>query len=165
MRLGSDTLKQRRCQPGLSNTRLAGEQHCLTFAGFCFRPPPQQQVEFFFPADEVGQSARVESLEAAFHRSLSQGGPGSHRPCNALEVLCSEVLKLEQIAEQFSRAFGNHYAVRLCDTLQARRKVRRLAYDCLLLRSARPNQVADHHQSGRNADTRLQGRVGLQNTY
>ena len=34
--------------------------------------------------------------------------PGSHRPGNALEVLCPEVLKLEQIAQELSRTFGNH---------------------------------------------------------
>ena len=107
----------------------------------------------------------MQSLEAAFDRSRSQRRPGSHRPCDALEVLCSKVLKLEQIAHELSRAFGNHDAVRLRNALQARRKVRRLAYDGLLLRSARPDQVADDHQSRCDADTRLQGRVGLQSTY
>ena len=95
----------------------------------------------------------------------SQCRPGSHRPGDALEVLCPEVLKLEQIAEELSRALGNDDAVRLCNALQARRKVRRLAYDGLLLRSARSDQVADDHQSRCDADTGLQGRVGLQATY
>ena len=53
-------------------------------------------------------------------------------------------------------------AVRLCNALQACRKVWRLADDGLLLRSARADQVADDHQARRNADTGLQGRVGLQ---
>ena len=57
------------------------------------------------------------------------------------------------------------HAVRLRNALQACRKVRRLAYDCLLLRSARADQVADDHQTRRDADTRLQGRVGLQSAY
>ena len=144
---------------------LTGEQHHLAFAGLCLRPAPQQQFEFFFPPDKLGQAARVQSLEAAFHRSRSQRRPGSHRPCDALEVLCSKVLKLEQIAHELSRAFGNDDAVRLCNALQARRKVRRLANDGLLLRSARADQIADDHQPRRDADTRLQGRVGLQSTY
>ena len=107
----------------------------------------------------------MESIEAAFNRSLSQGHPGSHRPSNALEVLCSEVLKLEQIAQELSGALGNDDAVRLCNALQACCKVRRLADDGLLLRSARSDQVADDHQSRGNTDARLQGRVGLQVTY
>ena len=130
--------------------------------GLCLRPAPQQQFEFFFASDEVGQTASVQRLEAAFRRTRPQRRPGSHRPRDALEVLCSKVLKLEQIAQELSRAFGNDNAVRLCNALQARRKVRRLANDGLLLRSARADQVADDHQSRCNADTGLQGGVGLQ---
>ena len=59
----------------------------------------------------------------------------------------------------------NHDAVRLRNALQARRKVRRLANDGLLLRSARPDQVADDHKTRCDADAGLQGRVGLQIAY
>ena len=76
-----------------------------------------------------------------------------------------KVLKLEQIADELSRTLRNDDAVRLCNALQARRKVRRLAYDCLLLRSARADQIADNHQSRRDADTGLEGCVGLQAAY
>ena len=34
-------------------------KHYLAFAGLCLRPAPQQQFEFFFPPDKVGQAARV----------------------------------------------------------------------------------------------------------
>jgi hypothetical protein len=37
--------------------------------------------------------------------------------------------------------------------LQARSKIWRLAYDGLLLGSARADQIADNHQTCRNADT------------
>ena len=107
----------------------------------------------------------MESVEAAFHRTRPQRRPGSHRPRDALEVLCSKVLKLEQVAHELSSALGNDHAVRLCNALQARCKVRRLADDGLLLRSARADQIADDHQSRRDADARLQGRVGLQIAY
>ena len=162
VRLGSEAFQQRSRQSRLADASLAGEQHHLAFAGLCLRPAPQQQFEFFFAPDEVGQAARVQGLEAAFHRTGPQRRPSSHRPCDALEVLCSEVLKLEQIAHELARALGNDDAVRLRNALQARRKVRRLADDGLLLRSARSDQVADDDQPGGNADTGLQGRVGLQ---
>ena len=100
--------------------------------------------------------ARVQCLEAAFRRTRPQRRPGPHRPGDALEVLCPEVLKLEQIAEKSSRAFGDDHHVRLGDPLQARREVRRLADDAALLRLARSDQVADHDQPGGNADARLQ---------
>ena len=65
VRFGSEAFQQRRRQSRLADTGLAGEQHHLTFAGLRLRPAPQQQFEFFFPPDEVGQAARVQSLEAA----------------------------------------------------------------------------------------------------
>jgi hypothetical protein len=77
----------------------------------------------------------------------------------------SKVLKLEQVADELAGAFGNDDRVRLRNALQPRRKVWRLAYDCLLLRSAGADQVADDHQPGCDADTGLQRRVGLQSTY
>ena len=155
MRLGSEAFQQRSRQSRLADARFAREQHHLAFAGLRLRPAPQQQFEFFFPPDKLGQAARVESLEAAFDRSRSQCRPSSHRPCDALEVLRSKVLKLEQIAHELPSALRNDDAVRLRNALQARRKVRRLANDGLLLRSARADQVADDHQARCDADTRL----------
>ena len=106
VRLAGEALQKRSREPRFADTCLAREEHHLTFAGLCLRPASQQQFEFFLPPDERGQSARVQRLEAAFHRARPQRSPGSHRPSDALEVLCSEVLKLEQIAEQFSCALG-----------------------------------------------------------
>src|SRR6202042_2232174 len=74
-------------------------------------------------------------------------------------------LKLEQVAHKLPSALRNNHTVRLRNALQACRKVGRLANDCLLLRSTRPNQIADYHQSRCDTDTGLQGRVGLQSTY
>ena len=156
VRLGGEAFQQRGREPRFADAGLAGEQHHLAFAGLCPRPAPQQQFEFFFPPDERGQAARVQRLEAAFHRTRPQRRPGPHRPGDALEVLRPEVLKLEQIAEKPSRALGDDDPVRLGDALQARRKVRRLADDAALLRLARSDQVADDDQPGRNADTGLQ---------
>jgi hypothetical protein len=41
--------------------------------------------------------------------------------------------------------------------LQARRQVRRVADNRLLLGGTRADQIADHDKPGRNADTHLQG--------
>jgi hypothetical protein len=46
----------------------------------------------------------VHRLEAAFCRTNLHRRPGTHRLRNALEFLRPNALKLEQIAEQFSRA-------------------------------------------------------------
>ena len=64
--LASEAFQQRRRKPRFADAGLAGEQHHLAFAVLCLRPAPQQQFEFFFPTNKLGQSARVQSLEAAF---------------------------------------------------------------------------------------------------
>jgi hypothetical protein len=68
-------------------------------------------------------------------------------------------------ADELPSAFRDNHTVRPGNTLQTRRKVRRLTYYGLLLRRARADQIADHHQPGRDADSCLKGRVGLQSTY
>ena len=85
----------------------------------------------------------MQRLEAAFRRTRPQRRPGPHRPGDALEVLGPEVLKLEQIAEEFSRALSDDDRVRLGNPLQARREVRCLADNAALLRLTRADQVAD----------------------
>ena len=157
VRLAGEAFQQRRREPRFADAGLAGKEHHLAFAGLCLRPAPQQQFEFFFPPDEGSQAARVQRLEAAFRRTRPQRRPGPHRPGDALEVLGPEVLQLEQIAEKPSRALGDDHHVRLGDPLQPRREVRRLADDAALLRLSRADQIADHDQPGRNADTGLQG--------
>ena len=76
-----------------------------------------------------------------------------------------QIERLEQVADQLPSALSNHNPVRLRHALQARRKVRRLTNDCLLLRNARSDQIANDNQSCCNAYARLERRVGLQTTY
>ena len=45
--------------------------------------------------------------------------------------------------------------------MQTRREVRRFAYDGLLLRSARADQIADNDEPRCDANTSLEGRVGF----
>src|SRR5690349_14496403 len=66
MRLVSDAFQQRRRKPRFANTSLAGEQHYLAFTTLCLVPASQQEFEFFVPPNKLGQSVRVQGLEAAF---------------------------------------------------------------------------------------------------
>src|SRR5271169_3131592 len=96
----ADKVTPKRCgEPRLPYAGLAAKQNHLAFARLCFRPAPHQKFEFFFPSDEVGHTGRMECLEAAFHHGWSQRRPCAHWPRYTLEVLCSEVLKFEQVAE------------------------------------------------------------------
>ena len=65
VRLASKAFQERSRQSRLADARFTGEQHDLPFAGLCFRPAPQQQFEFFFTPDKLGQAGCVQSLEAA----------------------------------------------------------------------------------------------------
>jgi hypothetical protein len=71
-------------------------------------------------------------------------------------------LKIEQIAEQFSGALGDHHDVRLGNALQSCRKVWRLTNDCLLLSCTQSDQIANYDQSGGNPHTGLQWSTRLQ---
>jgi hypothetical protein len=90
-------------------------------------------VDFLLPTDQW-RGCSAQRLEAAFHRTRPQRRPGAYRSGDALEIPLPEVLKIEEVAEKFSRAFGDDRHVRFGHTLQARSKVRRLANDAAFLR-------------------------------
>src|SRR4029077_1303011 len=116
--LGSNSFQQRSRQSRFADARFTGQQYDLTFAGLRLRPAPQQQFEFFFASDEFSQSTSVQSLEPALDGCRSQRSPSLHRPRDALEALCSKVLKFEEPAHELPVALCNHNAVRLRNALQ-----------------------------------------------
>jgi hypothetical protein len=81
MRLAGKAFQKCGCEPRFANAGLAGEKHHLTFAVFCFCPAPQQQFRFFFPTHEGGQTARVQRLEATFHRTCRNTRRARIRGC------------------------------------------------------------------------------------
>ena len=104
----------------------------------------------------------MQRIEAAFDRACPQHRPRPHRPSDPFEVSCPEVVKLKEIAQKFSRALGDNHRIRLGNSLQARGKIWRLADNAALLRASRIHQVANHNQTGGNADTGLQRRARLE---
>src|SRR5208282_2655438 len=57
MRLVAQALLKRGDQAGLSDPRLARQEHHLPFTGLCARPASEKQFTFFFPPDQRGQAA------------------------------------------------------------------------------------------------------------
>ena len=145
-----DCLHERGREPGFADAGLTGQQHDLAFAGLGFRPAPQQQFKLFFSSDECSQAAGVHRLEAALDGTCPQHRESLHRPGDPLEVLWPEVSQLEEIAQQPARGLGNDDRVRLGDGLKARREVRRLADNIVLLRFAGPHKIPDDHHPGGN---------------
>ena len=158
MRLRSEAFQERSRQARLSDARFTGQQDDLTLATLRFRPATQQHFEFFFASDKFGKAGCVEGIKAALDGSWSQRRPGAHWADDALKVVAPKVLKLEQVAHELPSALRNHHPVRLRNALQSRRKVRCLANDGLLLRSARADQIADNHEPCSDAYTGLKGR-------
>lgn len=143
---------------------FARDEHDLALTRLCPGPAPQQQLDFLFPPDERGQSSRMKSVKAARQGTRAQRRPGPHWPGDALEVLRPKVFKLEDLAEKPARSLRDDDRVRFGQRLQARRQVGRLADHGLLLGGARADEIADHDETGGDADANLQGnaRGGLQ---
>jgi hypothetical protein len=157
-----EAFEQGDCQSGLADPGFARYKHDLAFAVLGPRPPPQQQFKFFFTPDQLDQPACVQRVEAALDRGRSQRHPGPHRTGDALQALRAKILKLKEVADELSGAFGNHDLVGLGNALQACGNVRRLANDRLLPGRIRSEQVANDDQPRSNADARLQGRHSLE---
>jgi surfactin synthase thioesterase subunit len=68
-------------------------------------------------------------------RADSAVDPTKSENTTVTEVLRSEVFKLEEVTDELLSTLRNDHAVRLCNTLQARRKVRCLATVTEVLRS------------------------------
>jgi len=77
-------LLQRLQQPGLSDSRLAGEPYYLTFAVLRQIPAVEQQVEFLSPSDQGCGLRSVQCLEPALARLLTQNLMGAHGGVEAL---------------------------------------------------------------------------------
>jgi hypothetical protein len=58
--------------------------------------------------------------------------------------VCAEVLQIEEVAEETSRALGDDDGVRLGNALKARREIWRLTDNTSLLRLTRSNEIADY---------------------
>ena len=89
------------------------------------------------------------------------------KPSQAPKCPSGPVLQVLQARRGYQRAcgcFGNPHLVGLRNAWQASGKIGRLAYDGLLLGSARADQIANDYQTRWDADARLKRRVGFQGT-
>jgi hypothetical protein len=104
----------------------------------------------------------VQCLKTALNHAWPQGRVGSNGFGDAFEFLGSKVLQFKQASEQPPRILSEDDRVRLSDALQTCCEVGCLADDATLLRLSRSDQVANHDEPGRDADTGLQRDSGPQ---
>jgi hypothetical protein len=159
-----EPFQKRGGEPRFADAGLPRNQDDLAFAAPCSLPAAEQDLELLLTPDQGGQTLAMQRFEAALDHTGSDCCPGPNRSGETLETVRAKVFKLEQGAEQPPRALANDDSVRFGDALQPRRQVRRLAKDTALLRIAGPDQIADHHEPGRNprADLERPGSARLQ---
>ena len=118
-----------------------------------------------FPPDKGAETARVQRLETACHRTRPQCRPDMQRRGDSLKLLSPEVLQLKQIAQKFPRAFGDDNHIRLGDPLQPRRKIWRFADDAAFVRVSSSHQIANDNKPGSNADSGFQRGARFQSRH
>jgi hypothetical protein len=79
-----------------------------------------------------------------------------NRRVEAFQGLRSKRLQLERAAQEPPRGLRDHHGARLCQRLQARRQIGRVADDGLFLRRALSDKVADDDDAGGDADADIQ---------
>jgi len=152
VRLAGDALGERRHKTGFADPRLARDQHDLPFALPSEALPLQQEIELVLAVDEIGQTRRAGRLEAALGIGYAFDRPRCDRLGNTLDLVPPKVAQTEQIPEQAARGGGDDDRPRLRQSLKARCKVRRVPDHGVLAQRTLAAEVADHHQTGRDAD-------------
>ena len=157
-RLASDALGQRLGEARLAYPWLSCKQHNAALASLGLPPAPKQQIELLGAADQRRLGATKRS-KPAFNTTLADHAPRALLQGEALQLLLSQILHLEQRADQPTRRVGDDHRVRLGEGLQAGCQVRRLADHCLLLRGARAEKIADHDEARRDSNPHLKPRT------
>src|SRR5260221_7920010 len=143
--IGSELLLQRLQQPGLSDSRLAGEPYYLTFAVLRQIPAVEQQVEFLSPSDQGCGLRSVQCLEPALARLLTQNLMGAHGGVEALGANRCQLATLKQVAKQAAGLAADDHGIRLSQRLKTRSKIRSLADYFVFVPRHLADEIADYH--------------------
>src|SRR5262249_59417824 len=97
VRLAGDVLGESRRKAGLADAGFARDQHDLPFALPGEALAFQQEIEFVFAVDEIGQTRRADRLEAALRSRHALNRPRRHRRGNTLDLLPAHAAQTEPI--------------------------------------------------------------------
>src|SRR5262249_37853571 len=117
MRLGLETLHQRRDEARLSKTGFAGEQHDLAVARFGARPAAEQQINPLVAADQRGQRRSAQCLRPACDNTWTYHLRDRHPVSEPLDLDSAKIAVLEKIADQPACAGRDDHRVRLGEGL------------------------------------------------
>jgi hypothetical protein len=153
VRLAGDALGESCREAGLADAGFARDQHDLPFAPPGEALPLQQKINFVLATNEIGQTRRADRLEAALGIGYALDRPRCHRLGNTLDLVPAEIAQTEQIAEQPARGGGDDDRPGLGQGLKAGCKVRRVPGHGVLAQRTLAAAVANHHQTGRDANS------------
>ena len=111
-------------------------------------------------ADHGGDRAGAASFEAAFGGPFAGHRVGANLAGDSLEALAAGIGHDERVADEPACRFSQDDLTRRGEPLQPGGEVGGLADHGFFLRGTRPDQIADHHQAGGNADACRQGLAG-----
>ena len=105
VRLAREAFQQRRSEARFADARLAREEHYVAFGVLRVRPPPQEQIEFFFAPDKLRQplawrASKRLSTEAG--RSAAQARIGTAMPLRSFASRSSSSNRLPRSFRVFS---------------------------------------------------------------
>ena len=156
MRLGGQSLVQRREQPRLADACFARQEHRLAVSGPRLLPALEQKLEFLRPPHQRGRNT-VARLKAALGPCLAGNAPNADRLCEALELPVADIDHIEQTRDQPLRASAMTTLPGPASGLQPRCQIGRVADDGLLLRRSFTDQIAYNDEPGGDADACGQG--------
>ena len=128
--------------------------HDLPDAGLRLPPALEQQRELLIAADERGHARSAQRRETPLDGAGTTNPERALRAVEALERVISQIVQLEEPAQQPPRVLRNRDLAWRRQRLEARGKVGRLADDRLLLRRALADQLADDNQPRGDPDPR-----------
>ena len=145
---------------GFADASLTGKQNHLAFTISGLPPSFQQEAHLLVASDNRRDTASMSGSETALERALTEHGEGCSRTMDALEILCSEITKDEDISNQPPGRFSDDHRAGLGRTLQPCCQIGCVPDNSLLLRRAFTDKIPDHDQPGGDADAYLQCRSG-----
>ncbi len=154
VRLVGDPLSERLDESRLADPGLPGEKHRLTLTTLGEVPALEEKFQFLLTPNERAQARCVECLEAALRCACAGDPPSVDRLSEAPQLAWSEVLDLEQPADQAPCLLSDDDFAAPGHDLQASGEVRGIADDRFLLRRASAEEVTYDDDACRDPNPR-----------
>ena len=145
---------------GLGEARFADAgltryQHDRAIAAFYLLPAAHQQLDLLIAAKQWS-SGYAQGFEAAIDRARGYHSPDRHRVAEASDGHAPESEILEEPPDEAAGATVDDHRVRFGQRLKPRGQIGGLTDHLMLLRCALPDEIADDHQPGGNANSHSQ---------